>query len=78
MAPETIGRMFGLCELQDDAGRVLDGCLAVELSQNLELLSDMTYIWNKMPMASSRKVKPESMSRYVDAEREVQAVRSGR
>lgn len=77
MAPETIGRMFGLCELQNDAGRVGDGCLAVDLPPNMELPSVRTYISEEMTTTMSRGSTPESMSRYGDGER-VRAVRSGR
>jgi hypothetical protein len=69
--------MFGLCELQNDAGRVEDGCLAVEMSPNLELPSDWTNLFNATPMVMSAKATPDSMSTCGDAER-VRAVRSGR
>jgi hypothetical protein len=70
--------MFGLCELQNEPGRVEDGCLAVEMSPNLELSSDWTKFLNAMPMVMSAKATTKSMSRYGDAERDVRAVRSGR
>ena len=76
-APETVDRLFGLCEVQDEPGRVEDGCLAVESPPNLELPSDWTKASNAMPMVLSAEATPESMSRYGDAERDVRAVRSG-
>ena len=77
MAPETIGRVLGLCKLQDDAGRVLDGCVAVDLPANMELPSDRTYISEEMTTTMSRGSTPESMLRYGDDERGVREVRSG-
>ena len=78
MPCETVDRMFGLCELQDEPGQVEDGCLTVEMSPNLELPSDWTFTLDAMPMVLSAEATPESMSRYGDAERVVRAVRSGR
>ena len=62
--------MFGLCELQNRPGLVEDGCLAVDMSPNLELPSDWTFILDAMPMVLSAEATPESMSRYGDAERD--------
>ena len=50
--------MFGLCELQNEPGRVEDGCLAVEMSPHLELSSDWTNVLNAMPMVLSAEAAP--------------------